>query len=125
MKKRPLSVSIISWFLIVSAGISLFTFSASLNNPQAKELMSKNLMPIPVQYGMLYLGLAISVLCGIMMLKGKNWARLLYIIWGAVGMVIGFITSPMKMMMIPGLVFLAIFAFFLFRPKANEYFQNQ
>ena len=124
MTKRPISISVISWFMIVTAGLSLTTSTASLNNPAVREFMGRSPIPTPIQYVMLDLGLTISIISGIMMLKGRNWARLLYVIWGAVGSVIGLATSPMKTMMIPGIALLIIFSFFLFRPKANEYFKT-
>jgi len=120
--KRPTSVSVIAWFLIVTSGISFVTSTVSLNNPMARELMAKSPLPIALQFMMLYVELAINIVSGIAMLKGQNWARFLYVGWSAIGFVIGILTSPMKTAMIPGLVILAIITFFLFRPKANEYF---
>jgi len=122
MKKRPTSVTVISWILIIMGGISLITSTISLNNPMAKELMSRSPMPISIQHLMLYMGLLIMIGCGIAMLKGQNWARLLYVIWSIVGFVIGIATSPIKAAMIPGIIIFLIAAFFLFRPKANAYF---
>ncbi len=88
----------------------------------AKELMSRSIMPISIQYLMIYVGLLIMIVCGIAMLKGQNWARLLYVIWSIIGFVIGIATSPMKAAMIPGIVIFLIAVFFLFRAKANVYF---
>jgi len=122
MGERPKSIKIIAWILIVVGVISVFTSLSSLNNPMVKELMSKNPLPIPLQYAMMYIGLAVSVICGIGMLKGQGWARLLYVTWGAIGILIGLITSPMKAAIIPGLIFLVIIAFFLYRPASNQYF---
>lgn len=122
MKKRPTSITVIAWILIVMSGISLITSTISLNNPMAKELMGRSLIPIPIQYAMMYVGLLITLISGIAMLKGQNWARLLYVIWSIIGFGIGIATSPMKAAMIPGLVVFLIVAFFLFRPKANGYF---
>jgi hypothetical protein len=70
---------------------------------------------------MIYVGLLVTMISGLAMLKGQNWARLLYVIWGAVGGLIGVATSPMKTAMIPGFVIYLVFVF-LFRPNANQYF---
>lgn len=120
--KRPTSITVVAWFIIVTSGISLLATPLSLNNPMAQELMAKNPLPISLQIAMAYLGLTISIVSGIGMLKAQNWARLLYVIWGGFGFVVGVFTSPVKLMMIPGLVILAIIAFFLFQPSANKYF---
>jgi type IV secretory pathway TrbL component len=123
--KRPTSVSIIAWFLIATALISVVTTYTSLDNPVAQELMAKNLLPLSVQYVMLYVGLAISVASGVAMLKGWVWGRTLYIAWSVLGLVIGLATSPLKLMLIPGALILAIIAFFLYRPKAKAFFSQQ
>jgi hypothetical protein len=58
------------------------------------------------------------------MLKGQNWARFLYVGWGIAGFLIGITTSPVKAALIPGVVFFLLIVFFLFRPKANEFFRT-
>jgi glucose dehydrogenase len=124
MIRRPLSVSIIAWFLIVMGAISLISTTVTFNsdNPTVREILSKSPIPISVQLGFAYLGLLITIVCGIAMLKGCNWARYLYVFWGIFGFVVGFATSPMKIMMLPGMLLVAIITFFLFRPQATKYF---
>lgn len=122
MEERPKSVTIIAWIFIVAGVISIFISLSSLNNPMVKELMSKSLLPIPLQYAMMYIGLVVSFVCGVGMLKGQGWVRLLYVIWGAIGLLINLITSPMKVAIIPGLIFFVIIVFFLYRPASNQYF---
>ena len=122
MGKRPESVTVIAWLLIVSGVISAFTILSSLNNPMAKELMSKSSLSIPLQYAIMYIGLAILIICGIGMLKGKGWARLLYVTWGAIGFLTNLISFPMKVGIIFGLIFFVIIVFFLYRPASNQYF---
>ena len=59
-----------------------------------------------------------------MMLYRQNWARQLYVGWSILSIIIGLTTSPIKIMMLPGVVVFAIIAFFLFRPAANKYFAD-
>lgn len=125
MNKRPTSITVTSWILIVMGGISLISTTAMINNSEVQEIMAKNPLPIPIQYLMSYAGLLVMIISGIAMLKGKNWARLLYIIWSLVGFSIGILTSPMKAAMIPGLVVFGVIVFFLFRPKASAFFVPQ
>jgi hypothetical protein len=122
MKPRPTSITVISWILIVVGVISLITSTAALKNPMAKELMARSPIPLPVQYAMLYVGLLVTIISGVAMLKALNWGRLLYVIWSAAGFVISFATSPMKIAMIPGFLLYLVVVFFLFRPKANQFF---
>jgi hypothetical protein len=93
-----------------------------MNNPMVQELMGKNPIPIPVQWVMAFTGLAVSMISGGFMLQGKSWARLLYVIWSVCGLLISLATSPAKLTLIPGLLLYGVIVFFLFRPKANEFF---
>jgi hypothetical protein len=120
--KRPTSVTVIGWLLIVTSIVSVVTSYFSLDNPMAQELMAKNLLPLSVQYAMLFGGLVITVIAGAAMLKGLTWGRTLYIAWSVLGLVVGLFTSPVKVVVIPGAVLLAVIAFFLYRPKAAAYF---
>jgi hypothetical protein len=124
MNQRPTSVTVISWFLIGTSALTLLTSFAMFNNPVARDLMAQNPIPIPVQYAMMYVGLSVSLTCGIFMLKGANWARLFYIFWSAFGFLVSLLTSPVKTMLIPGVVVFGVFVFFLTRPQATAFFKN-
>jgi len=126
MKKRPTSITVIAWFLIVSGVISIFTTAMGFmrEDPMAEKLMAENLLPIPVQFVFSYIGLLISIACGIGMLKGKNWSRLLYVYWTAFALLVTALTFPLKTMVIPGAVFYAVILFFLYRKMVCEYFSG-
>src|SRR5690349_2107547 len=114
MGTRPTSVTVVAWILIVIGGISLAATTYMLDNPVARDLMSKSPIPITVQYAMTYIGLLITLVSGIAMLRQKNWGRWLYVIGTAVGFLIGIATSPAKEAMIPGFVVFIVVTFFLF-----------
>ena len=122
MHLRPKSVTIISWFLIITGAIGLPYLFMSMNNPQVAEIMSKSPVPIPAQIGIAVLSLVISIISGIGMLKGQNVARLLYVGWNCMTFLYSLITSPVKMMLIPGVVIFAVIVFLLYRPATNQYF---
>lgn len=124
MDKRPKSVTFISWFYIVAGAFSLLTSVTSMNNPLVLELMAKSPIPISAQFAMMYVGLAVSITSGIFMLRGANWARFLYIIWGAISFLIGLATSPAKLMLVPGIIVYGIVVFFLLRPNTNAFFSR-
>ena len=134
MRTRPPSITVIAWILILMGGISLVTMTFVINNamidkvmidnPAARELLSRSPIPVPVQYAMTYAGLLVMLVSGVAVLKGQNWGRWLYVIGTAAGFLIGIITSPLKEAMIPGFVVLVVVTFFLFRPNANKYFSD-
>jgi len=123
--KRPTSVSVISWFLIISGIISIAVSYYGFSNPMTQELMARSLLPVSIQYVLMFIGVIVTVVSGFAMLKGVNWSRQLYLGWSAIGMVIGLATAPIKVGLIPGAVLLLIIGFFLYRPKANAYFTQQ
>ncbi|MFC1885371.1 hypothetical protein ACFL2O_11455 [Thermodesulfobacteriota bacterium] len=124
MGQRPISVTIVAWALIVIAVISLLVSPFSLRNPAAKQMMNRSPLPIVLQYTLMFLGLFITLLSGIAILKGKNWARFLYIIWGVISFGIGITISPVKPALIPGVVIFIVVSICLLLPNANEYFKG-
>jgi hypothetical protein len=124
MRKRPASVTFISWFFLVGSVCALIMGFVASNNPIVLAEMLKSPIPVPLQFGMMYLGAAVSMTSGIFMLRGKNWARFLYIIWSAIGFLISLVTAPAKLMLIPSLIVYGVIVFFLLRPKANAFFSR-
>jgi len=69
------------------------------------------------------------IVCGVFMLQGRNWARYLALAWIGGHVAISFFSSPhffsaLQKVAIHGL-FLALIAYFLFRPNARSYFQHR
>lgn len=128
MTRRPTSITVIAWILIVTAAIALFTSTFIFlgpADPTLKDLMNENPIPIPIQIIMSYVGLFVQIWTALAMLKGRNWGRQVFVIWGILGVLIGLATSPMKTALIPGLVFFVVAVDFLFfRRAANQYFSE-
>ncbi len=122
MKKRPDSISIIGWYMIVSAIFSFFSIAISLYMPMSREILKMNPVPIPVQILIGFLSAAFSLITGFFMLKGKNWTRWFYLIWMSCSLIYSVFASPMKFLLIPGLLIVILILYFLFRPTASAYF---
>jgi hypothetical protein len=124
MRVRPTSVTVIAWLLIVVGTIKLPWTLIFWHDSATKELMARNSsLPISVQYFDIYAGLVISMVTGIGMLKGHNWARILYVACLLIDMILLFATCPMRPIVIFAPVVPLIIIFFLFRPNANRYFR--
>lgn len=122
---RPRSVTIISWYLIISGAYRLIYFGLNyqlFDDPLMRSMLEKSPLPIEAQIAQIFVGGAITVVTGLAMLKGQNWGRWLYLLWAALGLIVGLLTSPMKLMILPGMLVVLTIAFFLFRPKANAFF---
>lgn len=124
MNTRPKSVTIISWFLVVSGGLSAITALAMRNNPTTRELMAKNLLPPSAQYAIMAVGLLVMITCGLAMLSGNGRARTTYVAWTATNLAFGLATSPFKTMLIPSAIFFLVVTLFLYRPAANDFFAS-
>jgi hypothetical protein len=97
----------------------------SVNALLLKDFQNNSSMPESLQYTTLVLGTSAEVMGAIGMLKGKNWARLLYV-FSVLAVLLFVLASPgidKKRMIVPSAVY-AVSTLFLFRPKANEYFRH-
>jgi hypothetical protein len=122
MEKRPLSLTIIGWFLVITAIFGLYAALTMASNPVAMRMLEEMHTSLRFQQAMGVVGTIIALACAYGIFKGLPWSRVLYVGWGIVGLIIGFFTSPMKSVLILSLVFLAVIGFFLFRPVADRWF---
>jgi hypothetical protein len=112
MNKRPLSVTIISW-LFIAAGAVGFTYHITEFKAQGQ-----------FQYALVWISLVrlLAILAGLFMLRGRNWARWLLLVWIAFHVVLSAFHTLSELAM-HGVLF-AVVAYFLFRPKASAYFRE-
>ncbi len=122
---RPIPVTVVAWLLIVM-GVLVLVFSPFiLNGPTGKQPMAGSALPIAVQAVQIYVGCIVSITCGIYMLSGRNWARLLYVGLTALGFILAFATSPAKLMLLPGFALYVVITILLFLPRSNAYFSGR
>ena len=122
MRSRPISISIIGWFLLVSGVLTLPGAFARSDDPRVEELMARRPVPIAVQQGMLFAGAVANLVSGYFLLRGQNWARHLYVAWTIVQFGYAWLAAPFRLVIVPGVLFFLLVAFFLFRPRANAFF---
>jgi hypothetical protein len=135
MKTRPTSVTVICWiWVVVGTTAMIFVPLALMNGPAPRALMDRevralvagNLLPVSVQWEIGFTKILVILIAGIAMLRGQNWGRLLFTIVGAVNLVITLAMAPAAYTtaQIQGIIVYVVVVFFLFRPKANEYFSG-
>lgn len=122
MEKRPLSLTIIAWFLVVMSLFGLYGSVTMGSNPLALKMI--NQMGIPLLFEQVWgaIGAVVSLICAYGIFKGQPWSRVLYVVWGIIGLVVGFFVSPMKSVLVLSLIFLVVISIFLFSDKANDWF---
>jgi hypothetical protein len=123
MEKRPLSMTIIGWVLIVLVVLNLAGLVMLRSNPamiKAAEQMHTSVLFLQA-WGVI--GAVVTLVCAYGILKGLPWSRVVYVAWGILGLVVGLYTSPQKVGIVVGLVILVVIAAFLWTNTANDWFQ--
>jgi hypothetical protein len=112
MGMRPLSVTLISWLLIVvGAGGFVAHFYEAFKR---HSLASDDVLVLAISLA--------AVVGGAFMLRGRDWARWLSIVWIALHVVLSFFHSVREVAV--HAVFLVAFAVVLLRPAANQFFRG-
>ena len=118
MTRRPLSVSIICWLTIAVGIIGLIGIPFEV---EILGFLGNHHLSLPLKIALLGLGALAQIIGAIGMLKAQNWARYLSLASILPGSFAGYVGAAS---FIGPLVVTAVQAFFLFRPKANEYFSQ-
>ena len=121
-EKRPLSLTIIAWVLIVLSLLTLVGVFTMRSNPVMMKMMEQVPVSILVYQAWTVLGVIIDLIVAYGIFKGLPWSRVLYVVWGVIGLVVGFFISPQKAYLVFGLIVLVVISIFLFGEKANDWF---
>jgi len=106
MKRRPLSITIISWIFIVFGSIALISGVLPLADLK--------------RHWYIHLSRILQIVAGVFMLYGRNWARWLLVVWIAFHIVVGALNGVVTLLM--HIVIFSVVLFFVFRRDANTYF---
>jgi len=123
-QKRPISLTIIAWFLIVVAVLGLLAQAAAFlmsSNPAMAKAIAQMHEPMALQGTQVVLAV-INLIVAYGIFKGQPWARVLYVVGAIVGLAAGFMMSPQKLGVVLGLIILIVISIFLYSEKANDWF---
>ena len=112
MNKRPTPITVISWLFVVAGAVGL--------SYHATEFKAHD----PFEYDLVWVCLVrlMAILCGVFMLRGRNWARWLLLVWTAYHVILSAFHS-LSAFVIHSLL-LVVVAYFLFRRQASAYFRG-
>jgi len=125
-QRRPLTVSIVSWILIVSSGWSLLFLPFSLNNPTTRQVFqATEAAPVAVILLNVLGGLA-NIAAGLAMLKRRRWGRQLYVTATPAIILIGMLLYHFRLLpfFLVGFVLYVVFLVLLTRRAASDYFSG-
>lgn len=119
---RPISVTIVGWWLVVTSLFGVYSSATMHTNPVAVQMLSGSSIPLQAQeiFGVIN-GFALAI-CGVAVLKGMSWARLAFVSWSFVGFVFGILSIGFLWSALLSGLGVGVIMFFLSRPKANEWF---
>lgn len=111
MNKRPLSISIIGGIFIAAGVIGFgYHFTEFRTHP-------------PLEVVWVCLLRLLAILGGVLVLRGKNWARWLVLAWIAYHVVLSAFHSTFELAV--HAAFFVVIAYVLFRPGVSAYFRKQ
>jgi hypothetical protein len=122
MEKRPVSLTIIAWVLIIFSLLGLVTLFTMQSNPAAMKAMEDMHVSMLFQQVWTVIGVIMNLIVAYGILKGQPWSRVLFVVWGIISLVVGFFITPMKAALVLSLVILVVIGAFLFTDKANDWF---
>jgi hypothetical protein len=114
---RPKSVTVICVVLLVLCVLNLLSIASGL-----WQGASQNLFKVPVAGAEAAIGLILTSVCALYMLRGANWARWLYLCWVGIG-TIGLFFLANWLVILLGVIKTLVFSYFLTRADANEFFK--
>jgi hypothetical protein len=112
MPARPIPVTILSWLLILAGAVGLVYHLRELDvsHPFAGDILLVELVRL------------LAIVAGVFMLRGRNWARWLALLWIAFHVVVSYWHSWPEVAI--HVAIFAVFAFLLFRSPADQYFRR-
>jgi len=122
IKSRPIFISILCYYLLISGCYFLFTSFANLKQPETQAAMDQVGLPFALQVAMLYLNLILTIVCAKYIMQEANWARWVYLGWGFINIDYHlYIASDWHQNILPVAVYL-VSAVVLLVPSAHKYF---
>lgn len=122
MTKRPVSLSVIAWILIVLGLFGLYGAATLGSNPMAAKMLAQSPVPLVVNQLWSALGAVVGFIVAYGIFKGQPWSRVLYVVWSIIQILVGLYISPMKALLVVSVIVLVVFCIFLFSEKANDWF---
>lgn len=116
-------MTVIAVLLVIFALFGAYGLISAGTNPVMTKMLTQMHVSLPLYQAYGALGIIISLACAYGIWKGLPWSRVLYLVWGIIGLVVGFYISPIKAAVVVSLVFLVIICAFLWTNTANDWFQ--
>lgn len=123
--KRPIGVTTVVWFIIVTTTIAGFALAKGFSNPEVIEVIESARFPVWLQILWSYVALIIKIVCGIYLLYGKQWARYTLSILLILGLSASALNGLYSPVMWYSITFQVGLIAILFTPNSHAWFRQQ
>jgi hypothetical protein len=120
--KRPVSVTVIAWFLISMCVLNLLPMAIGYWTPLAHQFFARSGLSDTVHLASGVTGMLATIVFAAYMLRGANWARWLYLAWVSFGVVSSAFLTSSLLLVLPGAIKTLVIGYFLTRRDANLFF---
>ncbi|MEM8593447.1 MAG: hypothetical protein AAGF06_01330 [Pseudomonadota bacterium] len=126
MVKRPKLVSgilgLVCFFLMATSVLNLMGAVLVMNDSVRMGYLATNKLPPMFQLGMVVVTSIVTFIAAVLIFKGRNSGRLLYLAWSIISLGVGVFNVKTLNTLVPGsLISLTLLAI-LFFPYMNQYF---
>lgn len=123
----PLSVRIISWYLIIGCALTIVLMPFMLNNPQFRDTFHALRMSPEIATLVSVLGAVICFIAGIAMLNRRAWGRTIIIAYTPLSALYGLWMYDFQLSIatITPFIIAALAVFFLLRKNVVRYFSDE
>jgi len=125
-KKRPTAVTIIGRFILIggiAGGILTLVWGVGiLVSPELRQIMAARFYPETLPWAAV--GTAVFVAGGRSILRGRNWGRIVYLVYAPVTILAGVLLYGSTFRQVVAVMLYVVFLVFLTRPAANEFFRG-
>lgn len=121
-KKRPTSVAVIAWIIIVVHGLSLVITPLGYTMPVVRQALEAVGVSVAIAVLWAIVSGAIGLVSGIAILKGINWGRWLFLCFYPLSLVISWWLYGFRLTYIISIIFYIIVLVLLTAPAASTFF---
>lgn len=121
---RPKYLTVLCWVMIVMGVFGLFgaiMMYVGRDTPEMKQALELSPLSLEMQIALSVLGSLVTIIAGIGMLKGGNWARWLYLGFTLAMLGFSWVSIGLSTAMIPSIVFTIAIIGITFLPAANQF----
>ncbi len=125
IKERPFTVTLVCLYLLLVGSAFLVMSFSNLQDAKVQDTMAAITVPYHVQVAILYVNLAIMVICAMFMFQETNWARWVYLAWGLVHLGYLYYAQPNFFANWLETVTYPLFVLLLLLPSSNRWFSSK